>query len=259
MQRALATALVNLQLLAGPAGPVGEPGPPGPAGEPTGSSSFDRWNSSDLGYFDPHLDKSYGEGEIVTVGKDTYFRSVILFIERLRDVAAVKGFIAVKANLGTVLRGTVLLWYTTELSNLKKLGLRADNDIDEWCKVLLKRFKESIGVALAHLTAEKYTLADARNKREPSGYVQTVIRHAKSANINNVENQLTFAYQGIAADLRAFVDPPSATMSMSSFIQILKLKKNTWFEMSRPFNQRLQSQQQQRVIESFQQDLRQGQ
>lgn len=94
----------------------------------------------------------------------------------------------VKANLNTALRGTALLWYTTELSDLEKLGLRAGNDIEEWCKVLLRRFKESTGVALAHLTAEKYTLADARNRREPSGYVQAVICHAKSANIDNVEN-----------------------------------------------------------------------
>ena len=260
VQRAVTQALQNLQLPAGPAGPEGQPGPPGPPGEPNAApgGAPERWNPSDLGYFDPHLDKSYGEGEIVTVGKDTYFRSVILFTERLRDVAAVKGFPIVKANLNTALRGTALLWYTTELSDLEKLGLRAGNDIEEWCKVLLKRFKESTGVALNNLTSEKYTLTDARNKREPSGYVQAVIRHAKSANIDNVENQLTFAYQGIAADLRAFVDPPSTTTSVSSFIQILELKKNTWFEMSRPFHQRLlQPQSQQRTAGNF--GLRQGQ
>lgn len=74
VQRAVTTALANLQL---PTGPPGNPGPQGPPGEATGSGlgsgSFERWNPSDLGYFDPHLDKSYGEGEIVTVGKDTYF------------------------------------------------------------------------------------------------------------------------------------------------------------------------------------------
>ena len=109
VQRALTTALVNLQLLVDPAGPVGEPGPSGPTGEPTGSSSSDRWNPSDLKYFDSYLNKSYEEGEIVTVSKNIYFRSVILFIERLRDVAAVKGFIAVKVNLDIILREIVLL------------------------------------------------------------------------------------------------------------------------------------------------------
>ena len=160
-------------------------------------------------------------------------------------------------NINTALRGTALLWYTTKLSELEKLGLRAGNDIDKWCKVLLKCFKESTGVALAHLTAEKYTLLDACNRREPSGYVQAVIRHTKSANIDNMENQLTFAYQDIVANLRAFVDPPAPTMSVSSsFIQLLELKKDTWFEMSRPLQQRLQSLPQQ---QRFQQGFCQGQ
>ena len=100
---------------------------PGPAIE----SAFDRWNPSNLSYFDLYLDKSYGESEIVIVEKNTYFRSVILFIERLRDVAAIKGSAIVKANINTTLRDTALLWYIIELSNLKKLGLRVGNNIKE--------------------------------------------------------------------------------------------------------------------------------
>ena len=44
------------------------------------SKATDRWNQSDLGYFDPHLDKAHGEDEIVSVGKDVYYRNVVLFI-----------------------------------------------------------------------------------------------------------------------------------------------------------------------------------
>lgn len=94
-------------------------------GEATVTPS-DRWNVIDLGYFDPHLDKSYGEREIVTVGKDLYFRSVILFIERIKDIAAVKGDALVRTNLNTSLRDTALKWYTAELSNLERIGLRND-------------------------------------------------------------------------------------------------------------------------------------
>lgn len=35
----------------------------------------ERWNQADLGYFDPHLDRSHGEGEIVSLGKEVYFRT----------------------------------------------------------------------------------------------------------------------------------------------------------------------------------------
>lgn len=49
------------------------------------------WRADEIGLFDPHLDKSHGDGEIATVGKDVYYRSVMLFIERIRDMAMIKG------------------------------------------------------------------------------------------------------------------------------------------------------------------------
>ena len=65
-----------------------------------------------LDYFDPHLDKSHGEGRIITVGKDIYYRSAILFVERIRDLATVKGWSIVRSNLSIALRGSALTWYT---------------------------------------------------------------------------------------------------------------------------------------------------
>lgn len=73
-------------------------------------------------------------------------------------------------------------------------------------------------MALHNLTTEKYSIHDVRTRREPAAYVQAILRHVKSANIDSVKNQLTFAYQGIAAELRAFVDPPSSTTTISSFV-----------------------------------------
>lgn len=40
-------------------------------------------NQADLSYFDPHLDRAYKEGEIVLVGKNIYYRNVILFRQHL--------------------------------------------------------------------------------------------------------------------------------------------------------------------------------
>ena len=81
----------------------------GPQDPPRETLGFDRWNPADLGYLYSHLDKSYGEGEAITVGKDAYFQSVILLIDRVQDIAAVKGPQLVKANINTALRGTALL------------------------------------------------------------------------------------------------------------------------------------------------------
>ena len=58
-----------------------------------------------------------------------------------------------------------------------------------------------------------------------------MLLHAKSANIDSVENQLTFAYKGISPELRAFVDPLNSNITVSQFIAALKKKKDTWFNM----------------------------
>ena len=198
--------------------------------EPTAPSTS--WHASDIGYFDPLLDKAYGEGELLTVGRDTYYRNVHLFVERIKDLAMIKGAALVRNNINTALRGSAQSWYTAELTNLERIGLRSDtNGVDAWCTALIARFKEPSGVALTKLTAEKYTVRDARNRREPSAYVQAIIRHARAANIEGVLNQLTFAHEGIAAELRVFIDPPSETTSVSQFIRTLDLKKTAWYEL----------------------------
>ena len=40
----------------------------------------------DIGFFDPNLPASYGEGKIVLVGKKLYYRNIILFIKRIKDL-----------------------------------------------------------------------------------------------------------------------------------------------------------------------------
>ena len=228
----------------GPPGPQGDPGQPGADGQSGGGA--DRWNAADLGFFDPHLDKSYGGGDIVTVGKDLYYRSVILFVERIKDIVSTKGAALVRSNLNTTLRGAALRWYTAELSNLERLGLRAEggNGVDEWCEALVKRFRENTNVALGNLNTEKYTLQDARVRREPADYVQAIIRHIKSAEIDGVKNQLLFTYYRITSELRVFVTPPKDDTTVSSFIQALEEKKDAWFEMHYTTSRPSQTQQQ---------------
>lgn len=44
------------------------------------SKSTEQWNQADLGYFDPHLDKAHGESKVISVGKDVYYRNIVLFV-----------------------------------------------------------------------------------------------------------------------------------------------------------------------------------
>lgn len=57
-----------------------------PGGDSLPKASTERWNQANLGYFDPHLDRAHGEGEIVSIGKDIYYKNVVLFVQRLQSL-----------------------------------------------------------------------------------------------------------------------------------------------------------------------------
>ena len=65
--------------------------PTNPMPTPTTPAPSTHWRADEIGLFNPHLDKSHGDSEIATVGKDVYYCSIMLFIERIRDMAMIKG------------------------------------------------------------------------------------------------------------------------------------------------------------------------
>ena len=72
------------------------------------SKSTESRNQADMGYFDPHLDRVHGEGKIVLVGKDVYYKNVVLFVQHLQSLVMFRGAALVKANIATSLRGSAL-------------------------------------------------------------------------------------------------------------------------------------------------------
>lgn len=99
---------------------------PHPATDSVPRASTERWNQADLGYFDPYLHRARGEGKMVSVGKDVYFRNVVLFVQRLQSLVTFQGAAFVKANIATSLRGSVLEWYISELNHFNRDTLNND-------------------------------------------------------------------------------------------------------------------------------------
>ena len=223
-----------------PAGEPGPPGPPGPAGpqgtpapapaENTGHGN--RWNPGEVGLFDPMYDgKSAATGEpIVHAGKDTYFRDVNDFIDRVRDMADVKGAELVRQNLYTCFRGIALSWYTTILTEDQKRLVKLGNGVDEWVRALHKRFKESAGTAMSTINRERYTMEDARRRREPSEYAHTISKAAKSTAMNTY-SQLWFIYNGLDTEFQRDVTKPTEHTDMDAFLQEMEESKEIWWSM----------------------------
>lgn len=46
------------------------------------SKATNRWNQSNLNYFNPYLDiKAHGKGKVVLLGKNVYYKNVVFFVQ----------------------------------------------------------------------------------------------------------------------------------------------------------------------------------
>lgn len=114
----------NLNLPAGPPDPPGPPGNPGLPGNDAvdnGNGNSSQLKSDDVGFFDPAME---GEGPIVTVGRYTFYKDVYAFVDRLKDIAAIKRNDKVREALPTCFRDETFIWYSTGFTELEKTLLR---------------------------------------------------------------------------------------------------------------------------------------
>lgn len=191
-----------------------------------------RWNANELGFFDSHYDGKTvhsGAPPIEYTGKDTYFRDIHLFLDRAKQFMPAKGAETVRDNLWLSLRGTALSWWTSELSDTERRIVTYGKDLDEWSKLLTRRFKQPSFVAMESLLKESYTLKDAAAKREPREFAQRMLRTAKDAGINDVAPQLDLIYTNIDLGLRMYIQRPTEKSSIETFLTELDDRKYEWW------------------------------
>ena len=219
-------------------GPPGPPGPPGNPGAPgadaaaaNGGNGTPRFLSSDVGFFDPFYDgKSSDTGAgMEHGGKETYFRDVLVFIDRIKDVARVKGAELLRNNLQICLRGEALEWYTCQLTDNEKRLLTYGNNVEEWSTALLERFGPTKASGMATIVKERYTRNDAMRQREPREYAMIIIRAAKVAKLGEIHNQLDIIWNGLDVEFQSDIDPPTAQTTLNQFLTSLDLRKQQWW------------------------------
>jgi hypothetical protein len=213
--------------------PSGTP-PSGPGG-PADDGAFNQNNNGrlthkEVGYFDPSY-PSTDDSPIVTEHGSVFYRDVYIFVDRLEDLVSFKGEAAVRELVPSCLRGSALIWYTTELTDLEKRGLR-NATVKDWGETLIATFKEQTSIALQNLQSERYTVADARKQIHPRTYVQKVLRYAKAAQMTSVHNQLTLAWNNLDIEFKAQVSAPSPTTTVGSFLKELDAKASIWYEQA---------------------------
>lgn len=145
-------------------------------------------------------------------GSKTFYRDVYSFTDRIRDVALFKGELVVKVNIHSCLRGSALEWYTIELTQEEKKRLRDSSMEEGWSSALTARFKPQTAEALNELQD---------------------LRNARSANVGDVYNQITMAWNKLEGGLRVHIPEPTPHTTVAESLDQLDAKYGIWKDMTK--------------------------
>ena len=207
------------------------PDPPGGAAADAGGDRPVLKNSEDIGFFDPRREDDKDREAIVNVGRHIYYKDVFVFTDRLKDLEKGSSGHRVRELVAGCLRGDALTWHSLELGETEKDMFR-DASVDQWCRGLIRRFKERGPQALKNLQAERYTMQDARNGRTPRAYVQDIMRHSRAAEFNSTYNQLVMAWNNLDLNFKMQIPEPTTATTLTSFFDSLDAKASIWQEMA---------------------------
>lgn len=177
------------------------------------SDNNNHWKKFELKFFDFWLSASLDAESIMQEDKDFYYRSVHLFVERIKNVIEIKEQEIVRTNLNTCLRDDSLIWYTVKLTKLERLVLRQINN--QWIRMLIKWFKSNHSAAINALIRERYILTDLQNQRESFAYIQSMISYAKNASFDSQFHQLIWAWRNVDAELKRDISTSTKNISLT--------------------------------------------
>ena len=126
------------------------------------SKTTNKWNQLDFSYFHPILNmKAHGEGKIILVEKNVYYRNVILLVQHIQNLITFIDFILVEKNISTSLKEFVFKWYTSKLVEYNQNILNNNLSMKSWINILFYCFKVPTSMALDLLTYKTYLLDNA--------------------------------------------------------------------------------------------------
>ena len=250
LQRIITQIVANQQFLDAVRG--NPPAPPAPPNPPPPQID-NRWRIEDFGYFQPDLpvDERSPAGDMCTVGKDTYYRDVEAFCERIKDAIASRDPVQVRDNLHLCLRGSAQRWWVHEVKSLDKDSIRADPTptLNQWTGRLKARFRPRLAQALRENEQTTFRMSDFRAGVSIRSYFQTKLLRAASCGFETDQGKLTQVYTGIDPIFRQHLYEPTETTDVDQYRELLEEKESLWmdlFSRNAPLRPNVRQQQQQR-------------
>jgi hypothetical protein len=191
---------------------------------------LEKWNAVNLKFFDLIFDeKILTTIEFIQhVEKNTYFRNVHLFIDKVKNFAIAKEVEIIRNNLYTCLREFIMTWYTAEVSKEEKEFFKIKNNIDVWKRYLLKKFWKRFNVIMITITREKYILDDVCRRRKSREYADIMMRTTKSAELSSKSYLIMLIYNDWNWKFQSNISMSELITNIQNFVQCLDNNKNIW-------------------------------
>ena len=192
-----------------------------------------KWNASEVEFFDSLYDeKSINIDQIMKhAKKNTYFRNVHFFIERVKNIAIIQSEQHVRNNLFTCFRESALQWYTSKIFSKTKQLIRYKERIDHWTTQLLKRFKKITNVSMNIILRERYTMNDVKRRRESRKYAAKIFRTAKLIELKFMTNQIAIIYNDLDVEFRKSLIKLFNVFLIDLFSREINNVKKIWWQL----------------------------
>ena len=184
-----------------------------------------KWNFEKIEFFDFMYDEKsiVIEKFIMHVEKDIYFRDVNDFINRVKHITNVKNVELIRQNFYICFRNIVFSWYIIIFIENQKRLINFDNDVDEWIRVLHKRFKKFVDTIMNIINKKRYMINDIKRRREFSKYIHIVNKTTKFI-VMNIYSQFWFIYNDLNTKFQRDVTKSIEYIDINVFLQKIKIK-----------------------------------
>ena len=119
------------------------------------------WTSEEVGFFEP--DRADTDG-MSTSGRHIFYKDVYIYIDRLQDLEKVRGEEKLRMIISQTFRGSANRWYTSELTEMKKMLLRSC-PLQAWYTQIIKRFNTRKQLFFEERLQEYYKQQKEQEKR----------------------------------------------------------------------------------------------
>ena len=203
------------------------------------SSEDDNDDNDNNQFQSKHLDffDSFHDNKSVTIdatmkftSESTIFRDVHLFMIKAKNFATIKDDDFVRRNLYLCLKSDVLNWYTSLLTDMKKDFLLLNQNLNQWEKYLVKKFRKTSTKIMKELVKKSYSMTNAQHERESKEYAQKIIRLDKSVELS-IFNQLLQIWNELDIDFQLHVNKSINDIKLSDFLRDLNDKKHSWWKL----------------------------